>query len=376
MLRAAHLTRSQPAAWNLTLVSRRWQKTPASPGTGTTASIKSTPGSTSTQYATNNPTSSFKSQTASSRPSTDGPIDRTNNPLKTSTIPPATIPPLSSKTYSSSPPPPPFSAEPIGSSGSGGAGGAIKGLVYGLALGLTATLAYAEYENGSFRRRLEATVPLSSTVLGGLDQVIDPVFGRQKKLSTQVAEKLPDLSYVKEKVAEKDPIKKLGEQVKTTTNAVRDKLPDKAQLQKAGEQVKDAVGHATDQVKGAVTAVRDALPDTKSIKTNIAHAKEQVGDAAHVVKETIKDALPSAKGQSGEPSGKVADPMFREEAGETALPPPIPQDKYKKYVCLTVSPSTPYFSSLDSARSSANCSRLYRRRWTMRSKQPASTLRT
>ena len=297
MLRAAHLTRSQPAAWNLSLVSRRWQKTPASPGTGTTASIKSTPGSTSTQYATNNPTSSFKSQTASSRPSTDGPIDRTNNPLKTSTIPPATIPPLSSKTYSS-PPPPPFSAEPIGSSGSGGAGGAIKGLVYGLALGLTATLAYAEYENGSFRRRLEATVPLSSTVLGGLDQVINPAFGRQKKLSTQVAEKLPDLSYVKEKLAEKDPIKKLGEQMKTTTNAVRDKLPDKVQIQKAGEQakdavshasdkltdpkkVKDAVGHATDQVKGAVAAVRDALPDTKSIKTNLAHAKEQVGDAAH-----------------------------------------------------------------------------------------------
>ena len=28
--------------------------------------------------------------------------------------------------------------------------------------------------------------------------------------------------------------------------------------------------------------------------------------------------------------------MFREEAGETALPPPIPQDKHKKYVCRTL----------------------------------------
>jgi hypothetical protein len=72
------------------------------------------------------------------------------------------------------------------------------------------------------------------------------------------------------------------------------------------------------------------LPDTKSVKKNLTHAKEKVEDAAHTVKETIKDALPLSKGQSGEPSGKIGDPVFIEEPGEIAVPPPIPQAKYKQ----------------------------------------------
>lgn len=84
-------------------------------------------------------------------------------------------------------------------------------------------------------------------------------------------------------------------------------------------------------MKGAGNTVRDALPTTTSIKKNLAHAKEQVEDAAHTVKEKIKDAVPTLpKGTSGEPSGKIGDPVFVEEAGEIAVPPPIPQAKYKQ----------------------------------------------
>jgi len=76
--------------------------------------------------------------------------------------------------------------------------------------------------------------------------------------------------------------------------------------------------------------VRESLPDTTALKKTLGHAKEQVEDTAHAVKETIKDALPSAKGRSGEPSNKIGDPVFTEEAGEIAVPPPISQDQYKK----------------------------------------------
>ncbi len=72
------------------------------------------------------------------------------------------------------------------------------------------------------------------------------------------------------------------------------------------------------------------MPDTTTVKKNLANAKEHVEDAAHTVKQTIKDALPSAKGQSGEPSSKIGDPVFREEPGEVAVPPPLPQAKYKQ----------------------------------------------
>ena len=84
-------------------------------------------------------------------------------------------------------------------------------------------------------------------------------------------------------------------------------------------------------MKGAVNTVRDALPTTTSIKKNLADAKEQVQDAAHTVKETLKETIPPLpKGRSGEPSGKIGDPVFLEEAGETAVPPPLPQAKYKQ----------------------------------------------
>jgi hypothetical protein len=232
MLRAAHLPRSHPTVLNLLLVSKRWQQTTTSPGSGTTGSTKSTPSSTTT------------TQTASTKPSFNAPIDRTNNPYKTTTAPTSSyIPPSSSRTG----PPPSFSAPPTGKSG--GSSTAIKAIVYSVALGLTATLVYAEYENGPFRRQLESTVPFSSTILGGLDQVIEPVFGRKKSLTTQISEKMPDLSYVKDKIPDKDQTKTLGQQVKNTVNNTLEKLPDKTQIKKAGEQVKGAVDHATNQVQ-------------------------------------------------------------------------------------------------------------------------------
>jgi hypothetical protein len=234
MLRAAHLPRSQPAALNFLLVTKRWQQTTASPGSGTTVSTKSTSGSNTT------------SNPSSTRASFNAPIDRTNNSYKTTSTPSArTGPPPGQETSS------------------GGSGGTmIKLIIYGVTLGLTATLAYAEYENGSFRRQLESTIPYSSTILGGLDQVIDPVFGRQKTLTKQISEKIPDLAYVKDKIPAKDQIKKVGEQIKDTANNVLEKLPNKTTIQKAGERAKDAVSNTydklTDQnkVKGATDQVQ------------------------------------------------------------------------------------------------------------------------
>jgi hypothetical protein len=233
MLRAAHLPRSQPAALNFLLVTKRWQQTPASPGSGTTVSTKSTSGSNTT------------SNPSSTRASFNAPIDRTNNSYKTTSTPSSYIPPPGQETSS------------------GGSGGTmIKLIIYGVTLGLTATLAYAEYENGSFRRQLESTIPYSSTILGGLDQVIDPVFGRQKTLTKQISEKIPDLAYVKDKIPAKDQIKKVGEQIKDTANNVLEKLPNKTTIQKAGERAKDAVSNTydklTDQnkVKGATDQVQ------------------------------------------------------------------------------------------------------------------------
>ena len=225
MLRAAHLPRAQPPVLNFSLITKRWQQTPASPGMGTTASNKSTPGSNTTQYATSNPASTFKTQTATTRPSFNAPIDRTDNPYKTTTSPPSYIPPSSSRGG----PSPTFSApsDRQTSSSSGGGGKIVKTIIYGVALGLTATIVYAEYENGPFRRQLESTVPYSSTILGGIDQVLDPVIGRQKSLTKEISEKIPDLSYVKDKIPGKEQIKKLGEQVKDTTNNILGKLPDK-----------------------------------------------------------------------------------------------------------------------------------------------------
>ena len=236
MLRAAHLPRSQPVALNFLLVSKRWQKTP--PTTTTNTSIKSPSGSTTTS----NPSTTFKAQTTAARPSFDASTDRTIKPL----------PPASSQTS----PPPGYPR-----SGGSGGGGVVKAIVYGVALGLTATLVYAEYENGPFRRKLESTVPFSSTVLGGLDQFIDPAFGRTRKSTSGVPEKYPDLAYVKDK----EPVKKLTDQVKSTVDSVREKLPDKATIQKAGEQVKDAVSKTAEK-----------LPDPKKVKAAVTSAADQV----------------------------------------------------------------------------------------------------
>ena len=199
MLRAAYLPRSQPTVLNLLLVSKRWQNTSAS---------------------STKPTSGSPSNPSSGKPSYTAPTDRTNNPYKATTA--------SSRTG----PPPTFSAPPTGGSKSSGSGTAIKAIVYSVALGLTGTLVYAEYENGPFRRQLESTVPFTSTILGGIDQVIEPVLGKRKPVTTQVAEKLPDLSYVKDKLPDKDSAKTVSQQIKKT-----------------GEQVKGAVSQAADQVE-------------------------------------------------------------------------------------------------------------------------------
>ncbi|CAF4532773.1 unnamed protein product [Rotaria sp. Silwood1] len=342
MLRAARLSHSQAGALNFVLIAKRWQQTSASSGSGTTASTKSTPNSSKTQSATNNPSSTLKTQTSSTKPSVNTPIDRTNIPYKTTTTTTSYIPPSSSRT---GPP-------PNRKSSSGGT--IVKAIVYGVTLGLTATLVYAEYENGSFRRQLESTIPYSSTILGGLDQFIDPIFGRQKSLIAEVSEKMPDLAYVKEKITDKDKTKTLSEQVKDTANSVVEKLPDKAQIQKTGAKVKDTVDHAADQVKDAAHSVRDALPNTTTLKKNLTHAKEQVQDAAHTVKETVKDALPSAKGESGEPSGKIGDPVFLEEAGEIVVPPPISQDKYKQLEEEITQLVTPLSKQIDDALKAAH----------------------
>lgn len=199
-----------------------------------------------------------------------------------------------------------------------------------MALGLGVTLLYAEYDNGSFRRKVESTIPLSSTILAGLDKIIDPVFGRHKKLTTIISEKMPDVSAVTNKLPDKEQIRKAGEKVKDAANAVYDRLPSQKQIEKAGEKAKDAINDAYDtlpeydKVKGAVNnavnTVRDHLPDPKSIKKTLNDAKERVEDTA----EKVRDALPQTKGVSGEPSRKGADGVFLDQAGETDVPPPVP----------------------------------------------------
>jgi hypothetical protein len=260
MLRTICLSRAQPAARNLLLVTKRYQQSSSSSGTGTTTSTKSTPGSTTTQSATSNPSSASKTQTASTKTSSNEPIDRTNNPQKTTTTPPP-----SPRTV---PPPPPPSSRPASSSSSsssGGGGTTVKAIAYGVALGLGVTLLYAEYDNGSFRRKVESTLPLSSTILGGLDKIIDPVFGRHKKLTTIISEKMPDISGITDRLPDKDQIKKAGEQVKDAATAAYNKLPDQKQIQKAGEQAKDALNDAYDK-----------LPEYKKVKGAVTHADDQV----------------------------------------------------------------------------------------------------
>jgi len=214
---------------------------------------------------------------------------------------------------------PPFAGSFFFTTGTGGGGGTVKAIVYGVALGLGVTLLYAEYDNGSFRRKVESTLPLSSTILVGLNKIIDPVFGRQKKLTTIISEKLPDISAVTDKLPDKEQLKKAGEQVKDAANAAYNKLPSQKQLEKAGEQAKDAINDAYDKlpeykkVKGAVTNAADQA------KKTFTHAKEQVEDAA----KAVKDALPAKKGVSGEQSRRGNDPVFLEEPGEVATPPPI-----------------------------------------------------
>jgi hypothetical protein len=242
MLRAIYLSRAQPAARNLLLVTKQFQQSSKASGSATTASAKSTPGSNTTQSATSNPSSATKTQTASTKTS--------NNPQKTTTTPPPSTPPPSSR--------------PTGSS-SGGGGGTVKAIVYGVALGLGVTLIYAEYDNGSFRRKVESTLPLSSTILSGLDKIIDPVFGRHKKLTTIISEKMPDMSAVTDRLPDKEQIKKAGEQAKDAANALYNKLPDQKQIQKAGEKAKDAVNDAYDK-----------LPEYSKVKGAVTHAADQV----------------------------------------------------------------------------------------------------
>ena len=49
-------------------------------------------------------------------------------------------------------------------------------VVYGLILGFSITLIIAEYDNASWRRKVENQIPFSSNILNLLDKLIDPVF--------------------------------------------------------------------------------------------------------------------------------------------------------------------------------------------------------
>lgn len=301
MLRVINVSRAPSVARNLSLVTKRYQQSSStSSGSATSASTKSTPGSSTTQSSIKNPPSASQTQTASTKTSSDKPIDRTNNPIKTTTTPPPssrTVPPSSS---SASYPP------------TGGSGGTAKAIVYGVALGLGATLLYAEYDNGSFRRKVESTLPLSSTILGGLDKVIDPVFGRQKKLTTIISEKLPDLSTVTDKLPDKEQLRKAGEQVKDAANTVYSKLPSEKQVEKAKEKAKDFINDTY-----------DALPDSKTVKKTLTDAKEKLEDTAKSVKDTVKSVIPATKGVSGEPSRRGVEPVFLDEAGSVEAPPAV-----------------------------------------------------
>lgn len=226
MLRAARLPHSQPGALNCLLITKRCQQT--------TASTILNSELTKPKSVVNNLSSISKPQTTLTRSlSSNVLLDRTINPYKIITAS-ASSSSSSAKTGS----------RPPRKSG----GGVIKALVYGVTLGLTATLVYAEYENGPFRRQLEETIPYSSTVLGSIDQYLDPVLGRQKSLTPEVSEKVPDFAYVKDKVPDQEKSKTFSEQIKDTAHSVLEKLPDKAQIQKVGTQAKDAVSHAYEKI--------------------------------------------------------------------------------------------------------------------------------
>jgi hypothetical protein len=191
----------------VSLIARRSQQTSSSTGTDV-------PPSTNT----------------SARP----PIDRTNSSQRTT-------------------PPPPNTA------------GTGKAIVYGVALGLGTILLYAEYDNDSFRRKVESTLPLSSTILAGLDKIIDPLFGRHKKLTTIIYEKMPDLTPLTDKLPDQEQIRKTGEKVKDAATMVYNKLPDQKQLERAGEQAKDLINDTYDM-----------LPEYKTVKGKVNHAVDQV----------------------------------------------------------------------------------------------------
>lgn len=214
MLRAALVPRSQPAALNCLLISKRWQRAPGSPSTTSSTAKPVSAAATSTSTTTNSTTSAKST-------SYDGTSKATNYPT-------SKIVPSSARTGA----PPGYPRPPTKKSG-----GAIKAVIYGVAFGLTATLIYAEYENGSFRRQLESTIPYASDVLGGLDQFVDPIFGRQKGLAGTVTGDFPNLAIVKKD----DASKTLGDQAKAAADTIKEKLPD-------SKKVKDAISHASDQV--------------------------------------------------------------------------------------------------------------------------------
>ncbi|CAF1048158.1 unnamed protein product [Rotaria sordida] len=283
MLRVIYLSRAQPAARNLLLINKRYQQ---SSSTSSTKSTSSNPSST---------------KSTSSNPSSTASVNRENTSQTTTTT---------SSSSTSRP-----SSRPTGTS-SGGGGGTFKAIAYGVGLGLGITLLYAEYDNGSFRRKVESRLPLSSTILSLLDKIIDPVFGRHKKLTTIISEKLPDVSAITDRLPDKEQVKKAAEKAKDTINDTYDKLPEY-------KTVKSTITHAADQVKGAAHTVRDALPDPKTVKKTLTDAKDKVEDTAKSVTSTVRDALPQTKGVSGEQSRRGNDPVFLEEAGEVATPPPI-----------------------------------------------------
>ncbi|CAF0840370.1 unnamed protein product [Didymodactylos carnosus] len=223
---------------------------------------------------------------------------------------------------------------------------------YALAIGVTTALVYAEYENGKFRRKVEKTIPLSGTLLGGLDKIIDPVFGRRKNIIQTISDELPDMAKVKEGakiVRDQLPeYKTVKETAKDAAHAVYEQLPEKKTVQKTlaatkegakdvanavyeqlpeKKTVQKTLSSAKETVKDAANAVYEQLPEKKTVKDTLSTAKDQLKQAATTVQATVKDNLPTGTGRSGD---KTNDPMFLDEPGAPLAPPPVPSDKKSK----------------------------------------------
>ncbi|CAF0905350.1 unnamed protein product [Didymodactylos carnosus] len=299
MLRVYPLNHICPRTTTLALI-RHATTTPSSSSTTTTSSASSSSGNLSTNRPTTPAasTSTIKptnaaSTTYSTSGSSNNPLGGTSSTTGSGAYRTGTSSGTASGTYSSG-----------SSQGSSSGSGALKWTAITLLTATTGVIAYAEYDS-KFRRSLENSVPFSSQILSGVDQIVDPLTGRNKSITTRINEKLPDLAYVKEKV------------------------PD-------AKTAKDTLSSAQKTITDTVTTVKDKLPDYKTVKDNLSSAQKTITNTVSTAKDKIESAattvkdLPKTKGTSGEKPAKMADPMFIEEPGVPLAPPPITVENYKK----------------------------------------------